>query len=118
MTVTAPAIAAPEATRSRPADVGFERAPVVPFSPAKNRGKSARILLAEDNSVNQFLMTRLLEKQNHSVHLVVTGKQAVEALAQLAHYYERRGYYEQARQAAADAVSAWREVVWPRHGLR
>jgi signal transduction histidine kinase/CheY-like chemotaxis protein/HPt (histidine-containing phosphotransfer) domain-containing protein len=39
---------------------------------------SLRVLLAEDNLVNQILATRLLEKQGHVVTLATTGAQAVE----------------------------------------
>src|SRR4030095_4182956 len=38
-----------------------------------------RVLLAEDNTVNQRLATRLLEKQGHSVVIAVNGRQAVAA---------------------------------------
>ena len=44
-------------------------------------GKSRlRVLLAEDNRVNQTLATRLLEKRGFEVHAVGDGKAAVEAL--------------------------------------
>ena len=43
------------------------------------------ILLAEDAPVNQLLVRRLLEKAGHTVTVVETGAQAVEALAR-AHY--------------------------------
>jgi PAS domain S-box-containing protein len=39
-----------------------------------------RVLLAEDNAVNQTLAARLLEKQGHSVVVVGTGRAALEAL--------------------------------------
>ncbi|HWY55925.1 MAG TPA: response regulator [Terriglobales bacterium] len=39
-----------------------------------------KILLAEDNRVNQVLAVRLLEKRGHRVALVETGKAALEAL--------------------------------------
>lgn len=41
-----------------------------------------RILVAEDNSVNQRLVVRLLEKRGHRVVLVADGRQAIEVLNQ------------------------------------
>jgi signal transduction histidine kinase/ligand-binding sensor domain-containing protein/CheY-like chemotaxis protein len=43
------------------------------------------VLLAEDGQVNQLLVRRLLEKAGHTVTVVDTGTQAVEALART-HY--------------------------------
>jgi signal transduction histidine kinase/CheY-like chemotaxis protein len=42
--------------------------------------KSLKILLAEDNHVNQKLASRLLEKRNHIVTIVCNGKEALAAL--------------------------------------
>jgi two-component system CheB/CheR fusion protein len=44
--------------------------------------KRLRILLAEDNTVNQRLAKRLLEKRGHDVSIVADGLQALEAAAQ------------------------------------
>jgi signal transduction histidine kinase/DNA-binding response OmpR family regulator len=52
-------------------------APVaVPFAPA------LRVLVAEDNSVNQMLARRLLEKMGHRPLIVSNGREAVEAVAE------------------------------------
>jgi signal transduction histidine kinase/DNA-binding response OmpR family regulator len=42
--------------------------------------RTLRILLAEDNVVNQRLAVRLLEKYGHSVRVVATGRQALAVL--------------------------------------
>jgi two-component system sensor histidine kinase/response regulator len=43
--------------------------------------KRLRILVAEDNPVNQLLAVRLIEKQGHSPVTAATGREALEALA-------------------------------------
>ncbi len=47
--------------------------------PSESR-KTLKVLLAEDNLVNQRLAARLLEKRNHSVTVVSNGKEALAAL--------------------------------------
>ena len=42
--------------------------------------QSFRILVAEDNSVNRRLATRLLEKRGHSVAVAANGREAVAAI--------------------------------------
>jgi signal transduction histidine kinase/DNA-binding response OmpR family regulator len=43
-------------------------------------GAALRVLVAEDNAVNQLLLTRLLEKRGHQVVVVGNGREALEAL--------------------------------------
>jgi CheY-like chemotaxis protein len=44
------------------------------------RRRPLRVLVAEDNSVNQRLLSTILEKQGHSVTLVANGREAVAAV--------------------------------------
>jgi signal transduction histidine kinase/DNA-binding response OmpR family regulator len=52
-----------------------------PSASVKQRGKPLRILLAEDNRVNQTLAMRLLEKRGHQVTVVENGDQVLSAIA-------------------------------------
>ena len=64
-----------------------ELAPVQPgTTPAEAPGQPLRILVAEDNDVNQILIDAVLARMGHRVHLVANGQQAVEAV--------RRGDYD------------------------
>ena len=62
-------------------------APVSPAAIAAKRRTSEevigtlRVLLAEDNAVNQVLARRLLEKRGHSVSIANNGQEALDALA-------------------------------------
>src|SRR5262249_23248864 len=62
--------------------------PVVTPSPAvasrapQETHRPLRILLAEDNVVNQRLAARLMEKRGHTVVIVSTGREALVALSQ------------------------------------
>jgi CheY-like chemotaxis protein/HPt (histidine-containing phosphotransfer) domain-containing protein len=48
--------------------------------PAALSGKGLHVLLAEDNTVNQRVATRMLQKQGHSVVAANNGKEALAAL--------------------------------------
>jgi signal transduction histidine kinase/CheY-like chemotaxis protein len=58
------------------------------LAPAQGTGKiplspqPLRILLAEDNAINQKVAVRLLERMGHQVHVAWDGKQAVAAVEQ------------------------------------
>jgi CheY-like chemotaxis protein len=51
-----------------------------PVAGAPIENAPLQILLAEDNTVNQMVMTRLLSKRGHKVTVVGNGAQAVEAV--------------------------------------
>jgi PAS domain S-box-containing protein len=49
-------------------------------SPARGTHRRLRVLVAEDNPVNQELVLHLLERRGHSVIVAENGKQAISAL--------------------------------------
>ena len=53
---------------------------------AVSGGRSLRVLLAEDNQINQRFLVRLLKKYGHDVEVIGNGRDAVAALA--AHHFD------------------------------
>ncbi len=61
-----------------PQSLGATPGPLVTVHSLRESEGQLKILLAEDNRVNQVLATRLLTKRGHRVLLAETGKQAVD----------------------------------------
>jgi PAS domain S-box-containing protein len=59
---------------------GPQRAQIVARQPAAGGRSLLRVLVVEDNPVNQLLAVRLIEKQGHCVVGVGSGQEALEAL--------------------------------------
>jgi PAS domain S-box-containing protein len=60
--------------------VDYETIPLVTRHSLREARTQIRILLAEDNPVNQRLAVRLLEKRGHTVEVAGTGAEAIELL--------------------------------------
>ena len=54
-------------------------------TPAPKAQRPAHILLAEDNEINQMVATEVLKRAGHTIDVVDTGQQAVDATAKVAY---------------------------------
>jgi CheY-like chemotaxis protein len=61
--------------------VGVHAAPAAPEAPREADG-ALRVLIADDNALNQNLLKRLVAKLGHSVDVVSNGREAVASVAQ------------------------------------
>lgn len=64
----------------RPADTSAERLSPASPPPIPENGEPLKILVAEDNAVNQMLITALLEADGHEITVAQNGAKAVAAV--------------------------------------
>jgi two-component system CheB/CheR fusion protein len=69
-----------EKTVAGPSQLSRQASPTSEIREPKTEETPLRILVAEDNPINQRLATRLLEKHGHQVTLAADGREAIGAL--------------------------------------
>jgi signal transduction histidine kinase/DNA-binding response OmpR family regulator len=100
------------ATRARPeagAAVAERAAPAAPVprtKPARAQGHGARLLVAEDNPVNQVVAARMLERHGYRIDVVPNGREAVDALAR----DEYAAVFMDCQMPVLDGYQATREI--------
>jgi CheY-like chemotaxis protein len=73
----------PEKLRDVLAQVGRQHAaPPAPAAAAEAPGVALKVLVADDNSLNQNMLRRQITKLGHQVDVVSNGREAVESVAQ------------------------------------
>ena len=78
-----PPIVAQRQTDTQPTSAVPQQVPVDVLVTPSLIPKTPRLLVAEDNPVNQKLIVRLLEKLGHQADIAANGHEAVEAISQL-----------------------------------
>ncbi|GAB4560718.1 MAG: hypothetical protein Tsb0020_07630 [Haliangiales bacterium] len=75
-----PADDSPESAAPVDLDSPFEPAPATPATGSSQNAGALRILLVEDNIINQQVAAHLLRRSGHTVSVVANGLQAIESL--------------------------------------
>jgi len=76
----------PDKLRDVLAQVGLRRAaPVAPVAAPEAPGATLRVLVADDNTLNQNMLRRQITKLGHQVDIVSNGREAIDSVSQQAY---------------------------------
>lgn len=89
-------------------DTAGPQVPEIPAATPLTTQKSLLLLLVEDNTNNQIMAMRQLEKLGHGVHIVSNGLQAVKALSYGTHRYDL--VFMDCQMPEMDGFAATREI--------